>query len=131
MVNKRLSLDLDLFAGGFACWIEIENSRITTCLDGGLRFRRWSVGLLLSISSGDLFESGMISVAESYAFCRNVARTQARNFYYSFVLLENEQRDAMCAVYAFNRHYDDLSDGPADGVAGGDGGVAANSGPCS
>jgi 15-cis-phytoene synthase len=53
----------------------------------------------------------MISVAESYAHCRNVARTQARNFYYSFVLLENQQRDAMCAVYAFNRHCDDLSDG--------------------
>ena len=54
----------------------------------------------------------MISVAESYVHCRNVARTQARNFYYSFVLLENQQRDAMCAVYAFNRHCDDLSDGP-------------------
>ncbi len=54
----------------------------------------------------------MISVEESYAYCRNVARTQARNFYYSFVLLQNTQRDAMCAVYAFNRHCDDLSDGP-------------------
>ncbi|MEP6539468.1 MAG: phytoene/squalene synthase family protein [Bryobacteraceae bacterium] len=54
----------------------------------------------------------MISVAESYAYCRNVARTQARNFYYSFVLLPDEQRDAMCAVYAFMRYCDDLSDGP-------------------
>lgn len=54
----------------------------------------------------------MIPVAESYAYCRNVARTQARNFYYSFVLLPNRQRDAMCAVYAFMRYCDDLSDGP-------------------
>jgi phytoene synthase len=54
----------------------------------------------------------MNAVAESYAYCRNVARSQARNFYYSFVLLPNQQRDAMCAVYAFMRYCDDLSDGP-------------------
>jgi phytoene synthase len=46
----------------------------------------------------------------SYAYCRGVARTQARNFYYSFLLLSKPQRDAMCAVYAFMRHCDDLSD---------------------
>ncbi|MDX2152404.1 MAG: presqualene diphosphate synthase HpnD [Bryobacteraceae bacterium] len=51
-------------------------------------------------------------LADSYAFCRHVARTQAKNFYYSFLLLERPQRDAMCAVYAFMRHCDDLSDGP-------------------
>jgi phytoene synthase len=54
----------------------------------------------------------MKAVAESYAYCRKVARSQARNFYYSFVLLPNQQRDAMCAVYAFMRYCDDLSDGP-------------------
>jgi len=48
----------------------------------------------------------------SYAHCRRIARTRARNFYYSFVLLSREQRDAMCAVYAFNRACDDLSDEP-------------------
>jgi phytoene synthase len=53
-----------------------------------------------------------MTVTESYAHCRNVARTQARNFYYSFVLLPSEQRDAMCAIYAFMRYCDDLSDGP-------------------
>ena len=47
---------------------------------------------------------------QSYEYCRQVARTQARNFYYSFLLLSKEQRDAMCAVYAFMRHCDDLSD---------------------
>ena len=54
----------------------------------------------------------MIEVAASYLYCRTVARKQARNFYYSFVLLPNRQRDAMCAVYAFMRYCDDLSDGP-------------------
>lgn len=47
----------------------------------------------------------------SYQHCRTVARTQAKNFYYSFVLLTKPQRDAMCAIYAFMRYCDDLSDG--------------------
>jgi phytoene synthase len=55
----------------------------------------------------------MNELDRSFAHCRHVARTQARNFYYSFVLLSNPQRDAMCAVYAFMRYCDDLSDGPA------------------
>lgn len=49
---------------------------------------------------------------DSYAWCRKVARTRARNFYYSFVLLPKPKRDAMCAVYAFMRVCDDLSDEP-------------------
>jgi phytoene synthase len=54
----------------------------------------------------------MTTLAESYAHCRRVARTRARNFYYSFVLLSRPQRDAMCAIYAFMRYCDDLSDEP-------------------
>jgi phytoene synthase len=53
----------------------------------------------------------MTDLAASYAFCRQVARTRARNFYYSFLLLSRPQRDAMCAVYAFMRHCDDISEG--------------------
>jgi len=47
-----------------------------------------------------------------------VARTRARNFYYSFVLLAKDQKDAMCAMYAFMRFCDDLSDesGASDGA---------------
>ena len=54
----------------------------------------------------------MTTLAQSYAHCRRVARTRARNFYYSFVLLSRPQRDAMSAVYAFMRQCDDLSDEP-------------------
>jgi phytoene synthase len=50
------------------------------------------------------------AVAASYAHCRRVARTRARNFYYSFLLLSRAQKDAMCAIYAFMRFCDDLSD---------------------
>ncbi len=50
---------------------------------------------------------------KSYAYCRNIAKKRAKNFYYSFLLLEKQQRDAMCAIYAFMRECDDLSDDPA------------------
>ncbi len=52
----------------------------------------------------------MPDLAASYKFCRRIARTRARNFYYSFLLLSQEQKDAMCAIYAFMRYSDDISD---------------------
>ena len=54
----------------------------------------------------------MITVAASYDYCRRVARSRAKNFYYSFILLSKEQKNAMCAMYAFMRYCDDLSDEP-------------------
>jgi phytoene synthase len=51
-----------------------------------------------------------VTVDQSYAYCMRVARTRARNFYYSFLLLSREQKRAMCAIYAFMRFCDDLSD---------------------
>ncbi len=53
------------------------------------------------------------SLEHSYRYCRTVAKSRAKNFYYSFLLLEKPQRDAMCAIYAFMRQCDDLSDNPA------------------
>jgi phytoene synthase len=50
------------------------------------------------------------AVRQSYDHCRKIAKSRAKNFYYSFLLLEKPQRDAMCAIYAFMRHCDDLSD---------------------
>ena len=52
------------------------------------------------------------SLEDSYRHCREIARQRAKNFYYSFLLLSKPQRDAMCAIYAFMRHCDDLSDDP-------------------
>jgi phytoene synthase len=54
----------------------------------------------------------MTELAQSYAYCREVARRRARNFYYSFLLLPRPQRDAICAIYAFMRRADDLCDEP-------------------
>jgi phytoene synthase len=53
-----------------------------------------------------------ITLQESYADCCRITKTRAKNFYYSFLLLSREQRNAMCAIYAFMRHCDDLSDEP-------------------
>ena len=52
----------------------------------------------------------MNDLERSYSWCEQVARSRAKNFYYSFVLLSREQRQAMCAIYAFMRRCDDLSD---------------------
>ncbi len=53
-----------------------------------------------------------VSLDQSYAHCRAVAQKRARNFYYSFILLPPEKKNAMCAIYAFMRYCDDLSDEP-------------------
>src|SRR2546426_3648261 len=52
----------------------------------------------------------------SYEHCRRLARAAARNFYYGFALLPPAKRDALCALYAFMRHADDISD--SDGGTG-------------
>ncbi len=54
----------------------------------------------------------MTPINESYEYCRRIARARAKNFYYSFLLLSDQQRKAMCAIYAFMRYCDDLSDEP-------------------
>jgi phytoene synthase len=54
----------------------------------------------------------MTSLEQSWTHCRAVAKQRARNFYYSFILLPAEKKNAMCAMYAFMRYCDDLSDDP-------------------
>lgn len=48
----------------------------------------------------------------SYLHCRRIARAAARNFYYGISLLPTAKRDALCAIYAFMREADDISDSP-------------------
>lgn len=52
----------------------------------------------------------MISLEKSKNYCAGIARARAKNFYYSFLVLPKPKRLAMCAVYAFMRECDDLSD---------------------
>lgn len=53
---------------------------------------------------------------ESYRCCRLVARSEARNFYYSFLVLPPVRRAALCAIYAFMRYSDDISDDEREDV---------------
>jgi phytoene synthase len=50
------------------------------------------------------------SLESAYATCRAIAKREAKNFYYAFVALPAARRDAICAIYAFMRKADDLSD---------------------
>ncbi len=54
-----------------------------------------------------------ITLEQSQAHCRRVARRNARNFYYGFFPLSREQHNAICAVYAFARYSDDVTDDEA------------------
>jgi 15-cis-phytoene synthase len=56
-------------------------------------------------------------VQAAYAACRAIARKKAKNFYYAFVALPASKRDAICAVYAFMRRADDLSDDESLSIA--------------
>lgn len=51
-----------------------------------------------------------MTIAEAYAACRTIARREAKNFYYAFRVLPRHKSDAMCAVYAFMRRADDITD---------------------
>jgi phytoene synthase len=51
-----------------------------------------------------------VTIAEAYVVCTGIAQQQAKNFYYSFRVLPEPKRNAMCAVYAFMRRADDISD---------------------
>ena len=55
-------------------------------------------------------EPGRTELGRAYAVCRDIAKREAKNFYYSFLALPRRKRDAMCAVYAFMRRADDISD---------------------
>jgi 15-cis-phytoene synthase len=52
-------------------------------------------------------------LARSYAACEAITRRAASSFYPAFRVLPTPQRRAMCALYAFLRIADDISDEPA------------------
>ncbi len=54
-----------------------------------------------------------MTVEAAYRICRGIARREAKNFYFAFLALPRHKRNAICAVYAFMRHADDISDDEA------------------
>ena len=49
----------------------------------------------------------------AYSVCKGITRTAAKNFYYAFLVLPRRKREALCAVYAFMRRCDDITDDPS------------------
>ena len=49
-------------------------------------------------------------------YCSRLTRKSRSNFYYSFLFLAKEKREAIYAVYAFCRSVDDIADGQASGA---------------
>jgi phytoene synthase len=50
------------------------------------------------------------ATGDALAYCREITRQQAKNFYYAFLFLPPAQRQAIYAVYAFCRYADDIAD---------------------
>lgn len=118
LLGGRLGLEVELFArAGLTVLQKIEAQRWDTISSRpvvGKRERtRIAMTAVAARFGGRPFEThaaSVLSMAGSYAYCRSVARSRARNFYYSFALLPRGRRDAMCAVYAFMRRSDDIAD---------------------
>ena len=53
-------------------------------------------------------------VRNSYAECNRIARESRSSFYLAFFGLRKPKRNALCALYAFMRLIDDVSDEPGD-----------------
>jgi 15-cis-phytoene synthase len=59
----------------------------------------------------------IVTLEDSYAFCRRISRRARSSFHAGFRLLPGEQRRGMEALYAFLRFTDDLADEPAMGCS--------------
>ncbi len=144
-VDARLRVDLDLFGrGGLAVLDAIEAQAYDTlrkrpAIGAVTRARllgRAVVGLvrasmspskpaaeaaaaarLAGATTTATGDAGPLSVPDSYAECRRVARAAASNFYFAFYMLPRAKSDALCALYAFMRLVDDVSDTPGSAVA--------------
>ena len=57
-----------------------------------------------------------MTAAEAYAYCLKLTKNSKSNFYYSFLFLPRERRQAMYTVYAFCKEVDSAVDDPPTGV---------------
>ncbi len=95
MVNRRLSVDLELFSRGGMCILDkIAAAGLRRALAPAQVSKVERVRLLIGAARAAWHSrrGRMISLEESYAHCRAVAKKRAKNFYYSFLLLTAERR---------------------------------------
>ncbi|MGB0053728.1 MAG: squalene/phytoene synthase family protein, partial [Terracidiphilus sp.] len=58
-----------------------------------------------------------LALGRAYKICRAIAKREAKNFYYAFIALPAERRNAICAIYAFMREADDIADDESLSIA--------------
>jgi squalene synthase HpnC len=138
-VDPSLRVDIELFSrGGLAILDAIERSGYNTVnyrpsLSKATKLKLVGRALLgkLSTSFADASKPAMAaaghgsktsapvpreseeSVSFSYAECNRIARASKSSFYLAFFGLPKPKRNALCALYAFMRLVDDVSDDPA------------------
>jgi squalene synthase HpnC/squalene synthase HpnD len=142
LVDDRLRVDIELFSrGGLAVLDAIESSGYNTLrhrpalakstklqLLGGALLRKTLAGISAqrrTITSPGAIGGGasvqrvarpenLEAVRASYAECNRIARSAGSSFYLAFFGLRREKRSALCALYAFMRLVDNVSDEPGD-----------------
>jgi squalene synthase HpnC/squalene synthase HpnD len=139
MVTGRISIDLNMFTrGGVAVLDAIEALGYDTLHQRPAISKAKQAGLLGRAVFGFIFSAGQspapspvgaqhvapqlsaaalpstLAVPSSYDACHRIARAAHSNFYYAFYLLPKHKRDALAALYAFNRLVDDVADEGAD-----------------
>jgi squalene synthase HpnC/squalene synthase HpnD len=142
-VDASLRVDIELFSrGGLAILEAIERSGYNT-LKRRPALTKWTQLRLLARALGaKLFSvpaaaleeperaeapapvrlhgdgasapDGSKTIAASYAECNRIARSARSSFYLAFYGLRKEKRNALCALYAFMRLVDNVSDEPGD-----------------
>src|SRR5882672_4927495 len=70
-------------------------------------------GMSTAVQTVSSFTPTESQLAVAYSVCRGIARANAKNFYYGFMVLPKRKREAISAVYAFMRRCDDIADDPS------------------
>ena len=123
MVNRELAIDLELFSrGGQEILRAIERQGFDVLCSPSRDFKdaqapaggARAAGKFLIPHHAHTSVCGPVNhqLSHAYAVCRGISRRAAKNFYYGFMVLPSEKRNALSAVYAFMRHADDISDEP-------------------
>jgi len=139
-VDRSLRTDIELFSrGGMAILEAVEASGYNTLSDRPVLTKRAKLGLLgravvgkwVGGSGSDRWSAASVggkegpartpvsrptalSIEASYAESNRIARAAHSSFYLAFYGLPKDKRNALCALYAFMRLVDNVSDEPGD-----------------